>query len=53
MQWILKEGPFRYDYSWLTGTYKNDALVTYAKTMFERNFGIHPDAFEGEIGAPP
>ncbi|MDB5398763.1 MAG: hypothetical protein QOF70_4014 [Acetobacteraceae bacterium] len=53
VQWILNGGPFRYDYSWLTGTYKNDALVTYAKTMFERNFGAHPDAFEGETGAPP
>ena len=52
-QWILEDGPFRYDYSWLTGTYEHEAMVTYVKNMFERNFGVHPDEFEGEGRAPP
>lgn len=45
-QWILEDGPFRYDFHWLTGRHDNAALITWAKTMFEASFGAHPDAFE-------
>jgi hypothetical protein len=45
-QWILEDGPFRYDFHWLTGRHDNDALVAWVKTMFEATFGAHPDAFE-------
>lgn len=45
-QWILEDGPFCYDFYWLTGRHNNDDLVAWAKATFERTFGAHPDAFE-------
>ena len=45
-QWILEDGPFRYDFRWLTGRTDNDALIAWAKSIFEATFGVHPDAFE-------
>ncbi|CAN5500106.1 hypothetical protein BH10PSE12_BH10PSE12_08230 [soil metagenome] len=45
-QWILEDGPFRYDFHWLTGRHDNDALIAWAKTLFETTFGAHPDSFE-------
>ncbi|TDW28110.1 hypothetical protein EV128_10925 [Rhizobium azibense] len=45
-QWILEDGPFRYNYRWLTGRSENDALIAWAKLNFEKMFGAHHDAFE-------
>ena len=44
-QWILEDGPFRYDFHWLTGRHDNAELITWAKTMFDAHFGVHPDEF--------
>jgi hypothetical protein len=46
LQWVLREGPFRYDFKWLTGRSANDELVTWAKASFRANFGIDLDEFE-------
>jgi hypothetical protein len=46
LQWILRDGPFRYDFKWLTGRSENDALVAWAKRSFAGTFGVEPDAFE-------
>jgi hypothetical protein len=45
-QWVLGNGPFRYEYYWLTGTHQNDELIAFAKAGFERTYGVHPDAFD-------
>lgn len=45
-QWILEDGAFDYDFYWLTGRRDNDALIAWAKTMFEAAFGANPDDFE-------
>ena len=46
LQWVLREGPFRYDYKWLTGRSENHELVAWAKSSFKATFGVDPDAFE-------
>jgi hypothetical protein len=45
-QWILGEGPFTYDYEWLTQNSDKGELEKLAKEMFEATFGIHPDEIE-------
>ncbi|QOZ44772.1 hypothetical protein XH89_15780 [Bradyrhizobium sp. CCBAU 53340] len=45
-QWILDEGPFRYDFDWLTQTYSKAEMADWAKTRFEQVFRVHPDTFE-------
>jgi hypothetical protein len=45
-QWILEDGPFRYDFHWLTGRTDNGKLIARAQSIFEATFGVHPDAFE-------
>lgn len=45
-QWILEDGPFCYDFHWLTGRHENDDIVAWAKKTFEANFGAHPEALE-------
>jgi hypothetical protein len=45
-QWILEDGPFRYDFYWLTGRHNNDDLIFWAKANFKAMFGADPDAFE-------
>jgi len=45
-QWILRDGPFTYDYRWLTHQHSNADMTEGAKKVFEGSFGAHPDAFE-------
>jgi len=45
-QWTLRDGPFRFDYHWLTGRTSNNALIDWAKQTFEGNFGFPLDDFE-------
>lgn len=51
LQWILRDGPFRYDFGWMTGRPQNDELVAWAKRMFKANYAVDPDDFE--ILPPP
>jgi hypothetical protein len=43
LQWTLQPGPFRYDFSWLTGKADNAELIVLAKRQFEHLYGINPD----------
>lgn len=43
LQWTLQEGPFKYDFRWLTGKSENPELMDYAKRQFKRFYGIDPD----------
>lgn len=46
LQWILDDGPFRYDYRSITSPGRADAMTEWAKTAFKRTFGYHPDEFQ-------
>ncbi|ARP85083.1 hypothetical protein [Bordetella genomosp. 9] len=45
-QWVVAPGPFRYDFSWLTGESDNAELVTSAKRQFVQFYGVDPDSFD-------
>jgi hypothetical protein len=45
-QWILQDGPFLYDYSWLSQRHQNAELAERAKSLFVKAYGINPDEFE-------
>jgi hypothetical protein len=41
-QWILQDGPFKCDYSWLTEQ-PSEKYAEWAKKQFELLYGAHPD----------
>ena len=45
-QWIANDGPFRYDYSWLSSTATDADFKQFADRHFEMVFGVHPDRFQ-------
>lgn len=45
-QWTLFDGPFAYDYRWLSETHTDAEMVHGAKQVFERIYGVNPDNFE-------
>lgn len=45
LQWVVKPGPFRYGFSWLTGESDNSELATAAKRQFIQFYGLDPDSF--------
>ena len=53
-QWLLKDGPFLYDFDWLSQTYSKAEMTEWAKTSFGQIYGVNPDKFEilagGRIG---
>jgi hypothetical protein len=42
-QWITRQGPFAYDYDWLTRAYDAHVVKAYADEAFVAAFGVHPD----------
>lgn len=46
LQWTLRQGPFRYDFKWLTGKSDNTALIVLAKQQFRQYYGIDCDMCE-------
>lgn len=46
LQWILRDGPFRYDYRAITSASRADAMTEWAKSAFKATFGYHPDDFQ-------
>lgn len=46
LQWILRDGPFRYDYRAITSASRADAMTEWAKNAFKGTFGYHPDDFQ-------
>ncbi len=45
-QWIVDEGPFNYDYFWLTSKHSMEELSQWAKRNFEAAYKVNPDEFE-------
>ncbi|MGE5504452.1 MAG: hypothetical protein ACM31L_08520 [Actinomycetota bacterium] len=46
-QWITEEGPFTYDYKWLTEDEELSEMERFAGKQFEDEFGVHPKTFRG------
>lgn len=44
-QWIVCDGPFSYDYSWLTKQYTQDKIKQFADSAFIGSFKATPDSF--------
>ena len=44
-QWLVDEGPFEYDYNWLTSKFTSAEIKAWADSGFEKSTGVHPDTF--------
>lgn len=44
-QWIVDDGPFEYDYNWLTSKFSSSEIKEWADSHFQISMGLHPDAF--------
>lgn len=44
-QWLVDDGPFEYDYSWLTSKFSSSEVKEWADRHFQMSTGIHPDDF--------
>lgn len=42
-QWVMQEGPFKYDFSWLTEQEDPEIVENKAKELFEKIYSINPD----------
>jgi hypothetical protein len=45
-QWIIADGPFRYEYEWLSTAHDPAAVKDRTARGFEHVFHVHPDDFE-------
>lgn len=45
-QWILEDGPFRYDYRWLSQKHPVQEMSNFAKAGFQKLYGANPDDFD-------
>jgi len=45
-QWIVEDGPFDYDFTWLTPRYTAQFTKSWADTLFTKVFNTPPDSFE-------
>jgi hypothetical protein len=45
-QWILNDGPFKYDYAWLSETHSKEKMTEWANNYFQAAYKVHPDDFE-------
>ena len=45
-QWIVEEGPFEYNYRWLSTTHEPNKMKGWAAESFARSLGVHPNEFE-------
>lgn len=44
-QWLVEDGPFDYDYGWLTSKHPDSKIKDWADNTFKVSTGIHPDTF--------
>lgn len=44
-QWIVENGPFGYDYGWLTSKFASTETKAWADNAFKVSMGVHPDDF--------
>lgn len=45
-QWTVVDGPFKYDFSWLTERYSMDQMKTWVDARFKQVFGVAPNEFD-------
>lgn len=45
-QWIAGDGPFDYDYLWLTSKHNQEEVADWAKNEFKNVYGVDPDEFK-------
>ncbi len=44
-QWMVEDGPFEYDYLWLTSKFNSSEIKAWADHNFQVAMGVHPAAF--------
>ncbi|MFC5550849.1 hypothetical protein [Massilia aerilata] len=44
-QWLVDDGPFEYDYHWLTSKFSSSTIKEWVDKHFQLSTGVHPDAF--------
>lgn len=44
-QWLVEDGPFDYDYGWLTSKFTSAEMKAWADSAFKVGTGVHPDSF--------
>ncbi len=44
-QWVVEDGPFSYDYSWLTDEYDQERIKKWAGSLFTNIYGHSPESF--------
>lgn len=45
-QWVLHDGPFKYDFNWLSRRHAPEEMATWAKETFAHLLGVSPDSIE-------
>ncbi|RFS19934.1 hypothetical protein DVR12_19585 [Chitinophaga silvatica] len=45
-EWIAVDGPFTYDYQWLSTNINKDEMKNWVCQTFESTFNVHPDSFK-------
>lgn len=45
-QWVAMQGPFEYDYRWLSSTATQAEMIDFVDRHFEHLYGVHPNVFE-------
>jgi hypothetical protein len=51
-QWTVTDGPFNYDYTWLTPKYSADVIKPWVDTRFKNVFNVSLDDFNHSNGNP-
>jgi hypothetical protein len=52
-QWIVTDGPFHYDFEWLSQTRSKEDIASWAGAAFKNTHGVHPDDFEISVKPDP
>ncbi len=45
-QWTVEDGPFDYDFTWLTPKYTPQVSKPWVDALFKKMFGVSPDSFQ-------
>ncbi|MCR8556582.1 hypothetical protein KXD93_02965 [Mucilaginibacter sp. BJC16-A38] len=45
-QWIIEDGPFKFNYEWLSSKYTHEEMKEWASKNFETSFGLRPEDFK-------
>lgn len=45
-QWIVQDGPFEFNFRWLSQSHAAEDMTAWAKKLFEHVYGAGPDAFD-------